>query len=213
MRLLRAIATALVAASPAVRPAAAQIGVNLIDAGAWSPTSGTSAHMCLEPGSTALCFLNMPGAFVPAPDPHAPDIAYPAPADTVSQTIATVTGASYRLRFVGRNVGMHFGSSVLDVLWGGTAVFHAVVDDASGTGGPFELILRAQRPSTVLAFSSALAGACQGGTCDDWMALMRVEEISVHRVMHALTVPEPAALPMVGSGLLLVCGAVRRRRA
>lgn len=206
-RVLPAVVVPICLAAGAA-PAAAQLGPNLIDPAGWS--AGQNGGPCPGGPVGTLCLLGQPGSFTGG-TPGDPLTAHPGTPGRSSETIATVSGAQYRLGFSGVVQAFSFGSSLFEVFWGGTRVFSAALN-AGQSVGPVGLELTASGAATTLQFSSQLTGVCQGGTCDDWGTRTVVRNIALQQIGGtAVTTPEPATLALVAGGLVLV-GATRRRR-
>ena len=122
-------------------------------------------------------------------------------ADTLSQTLATVPGQAYELKFL---INTGYGGSNLLVNWGGSQAYSAdttLVTYGSGKPGEFnngwatiDLYETATSSSTNLAFT---------GASNNYLG---VTDVAVSAV------PEPASLSLVSLGSVLGMFGLRRRK-
>jgi hypothetical protein len=200
----RLVAAALLLAA-VTRPAAAQLGPNLIAPAGWV---GTFYGPCpFYVGAVGdFCLVSDPGE--PIGEDEFGTLYGPGPAQTAAQTFATTAGAEYRVQFSASIWAYAIGIGVFDATWDGVSLTSWVGEGGGSGVNPFVGVVTATGPTATLAFSHVLAGPCRDGFCADWEVAAVVGGVSVQQI---LATPEPATLALAATGLLGV--ALVRRRA
>lgn len=118
--------------------------------------------------------------------------------DTISQSLATVAGASYAIDYWLRNSGS--GPNQFDFNWDGGAVEQSLVNAAPFGYTQFSYSLVATSALTTISFASSHGPS-----------FFRLDDVNVEFVSGPIAVPEPTSLALVGLAGLIVFS-VRRRR-
>ncbi len=117
---------------------------------------------------------------------------------SISQTLATVAGRQYNVSFFAR-VNTAAASNDLRVTFGSTEVFNQML--TSNAFQQFTVMATATSASTLFTVS--------GRNSDNSNI---IDNISVMEVASVSTVPEPATVALMGTGLLALFGGSYRRR-